>query len=471
MDELPDVGMGRLSDRERTAHTAAGDSERRGRPAGSSRPRRRASGQPEPGTSLDEAVRSSGPLSVEEVQTLGARLASLLTRLHAAGEVHGDIRPATVFLTSKGARLGEGDPFRQAAIVSDSVYFVAPELLDDPGASSSATDVFALGSVLAFAATGVSPFGARSVTQPADGSAMPDLSAVPEALRRVVERCLDANGAARPTAITLSILFAARLEDVPVPVLPVPKLLGVSAAGSAEVAEAVVRLPETEATALLQKPLFYFVRDRMRGRTAAVVGALALVAVVAGVASLGVDGSDEPSNSARGAANRIADGSGTTTAGATTPGSSPVSSSPVSSSSSAPSAPSSSTVTTHPAPAQTTSKPPAPRVTQAPSPAGGQGQVAYMGHAKSAPAAPGNPRIVSGYVMTADVSWASVPGATDYEVSYSGSVSGGGTVTTSGTSTTLKGLFPSEQLCAKVRSVNQYGASAWVSTASCIMVI
>lgn len=459
MDELPGVGMGRLSDREGSAGTAggaAGNSDRRGRPAGGpARPRRQPAQQPEPGTSLDEAVRANGPLSLDEVQSLGATLASLLTRLHAAGEVHGDLRPATVFLTSKGARLGEGDPFRQAAIVGDSVYFVAPELLDDPGAASAATDVFALGSVLAFAATGVSPFGARSVTQPADGSAAPDLTAVPEALRRIVERCLDGNSAVRPTAITLSILFAARLEDVPVAVVPVPTMLAAERADVAVEADADADADEADATLLLQRPLFFFVRRR----AAALVGALALVAVAVGAASLGIGGSHKASHSAT--SNHIANRSGATTPDATLVSSSSSSTVPPSSPSS--SSPSSMTKSP-PAPARTTTKPPAPRVAQPPA-------VADMGRERSAPAAPSSARIVSGYVMTADVSWPSVPGATQYEVSYSGSVSGSGTVTTNGTSTTLKGLFPSEQLCAKVRSVNQYGSSAWVSTSSCIMVI
>ena len=68
-----------------------------------------------------------------------------------------------------------------------------------------ASDVFSLGAVLAFAATGQGPFGSgstpalvyRVVHSP------PDLDLVPAGIRPLVERCLAKDPAGRPTAAAL----------------------------------------------------------------------------------------------------------------------------------------------------------------------------------------------------------------------------------------------------------------------------
>ena len=57
------------------------------------------------GPSLTEAVRDHGPLPVSTVLALAAGLAESLTAIHAAGVVHGDLKPSNVLLAEDGPRL------------------------------------------------------------------------------------------------------------------------------------------------------------------------------------------------------------------------------------------------------------------------------------------------------------------------------------------------------------------------------
>jgi serine/threonine-protein kinase len=54
------------------------------------------------GTSLRSWLKENGPMAPERVQTLGLQLLDGLTEVHAADLVHGDIKPATIFVTADG---------------------------------------------------------------------------------------------------------------------------------------------------------------------------------------------------------------------------------------------------------------------------------------------------------------------------------------------------------------------------------
>jgi eukaryotic-like serine/threonine-protein kinase len=119
------------------------------------------------GLTLEELVARHGPLPVRRVAQLGLELLDALEAAHAAGLVHLDLRPATVLVTADGrprlAGVGLGTLRGQLRAASEgaTTAFLAPEQIrgDPPG---PAADLWALGTVLAFAVEGEVPFAADS---------------------------------------------------------------------------------------------------------------------------------------------------------------------------------------------------------------------------------------------------------------------------------------------------------------------
>ena len=164
------------------------------------------------GSSLTEAVRNRGPLTAGSLLALAAGLAKSLTAIHAAGVVHGDLKPSNVLLALDGPRVidfgisqaAEATPLARAGLVVGTPSFMAPEQAagKDVGPLS---DVFSLGAVLAYAATGRKPFGtgppAAVVERVVRGTA--DLEDAPAELRPLIEQCLAKDPGLRPTAAEL----------------------------------------------------------------------------------------------------------------------------------------------------------------------------------------------------------------------------------------------------------------------------
>ncbi|QFG22754.1 PQQ-binding-like beta-propeller repeat protein [Actinomadura sp. WMMB 499] len=160
-----------------------------------------------PGMSLRAAVAEHGAWPEPSVRALGAALAEALEGVHGAGVVHRDLKPANVLLAPDGPRLidfgislaTEGTRLTMTGAALGTPGFMSPEQLRG-AAVGPASDVFALGAVLAYAATGDGPFGAgsahglnyRVVHEP------PDLTGVPSGLADVVARCLAKEPGARP---------------------------------------------------------------------------------------------------------------------------------------------------------------------------------------------------------------------------------------------------------------------------------
>ena len=155
-----------------------------------------------PGLTVDEAVRLHGPLPAETLWLLLAETAAQLHAVHEVGIVHRDLKPANVMLVRDGVKLidfGIARAADQARLTkSGGSYgtrgFTAPE--QDAGDENvdSPADVYALGALLLYAASGRTP------------GVVPDIEAmraVDADLAGIVESCLAGDPGARPTAAAL----------------------------------------------------------------------------------------------------------------------------------------------------------------------------------------------------------------------------------------------------------------------------
>jgi Protein kinase domain len=160
-----------------------------------------------PGPSLQEAVAGNGPMPEPMALRLIAGVAEALQAIHAADVVHRDLKPSNVLLAPDGprvidfgiARALEATSLTRSGMVVGSPQFMAPEQIRDQPVSP-AIDVFALGSLAAYAVLGRSPFGEGHTAAVAYRvlHEAPDLDGCPPNLRPLIERCLRKEPAARP---------------------------------------------------------------------------------------------------------------------------------------------------------------------------------------------------------------------------------------------------------------------------------
>ncbi|MFF8499210.1 PQQ-binding-like beta-propeller repeat protein [Streptomyces anulatus] len=170
-----------------------------------------------PALPLAEAIGIAGPLDERALRILGAGIAEILSRVHAAGAVLQGLAPGTVLLASDGPRLTAFGPLGAAASaearpggqLSVRLGYLTPEQIDGKEVSA-ASDLFVLGLLLAYAATGATPFTEGPAEEAAHRIAEdePELDAVPEALRELITNCLAKDPAARPTAGTVAAELA-----------------------------------------------------------------------------------------------------------------------------------------------------------------------------------------------------------------------------------------------------------------------
>ncbi|MGW4035434.1 outer membrane protein assembly factor BamB family protein [Streptomyces sp. NPDC004778] len=170
-----------------------------------------------PALPLAEAIGIAGPLPERALRILGAGIAEILSRVHAAGSVLQGLAPGTVLLAADGPRLTAFGPLGAAASaearpggqLSVRLGYLTPEQIAGKEVSA-ASDLFVLGLLLAYAATGTTPF----TEGPAEEATLriaedePELDAVPAELRELIAHCLAKDPEQRPTAGTVAAELA-----------------------------------------------------------------------------------------------------------------------------------------------------------------------------------------------------------------------------------------------------------------------
>ncbi|MGW0515998.1 WD40 repeat domain-containing serine/threonine protein kinase [Crossiella sp. NPDC003009] len=168
-----------------------------------------------PGPSLQQTMDTVGALPEEALLRLAAGLATALIEIHRAELVHRDLKPANVLLTDDGLRVIDfgiaralrtsrgGTLTRAGGWIGTPAYMSPEQAVGAP--VTPASDMFSLGVVVAAAYLGASPFAdtATALTLNKITHPDPDLTAVPEAIRRIIRPCLAEAPTDRPTPAEL----------------------------------------------------------------------------------------------------------------------------------------------------------------------------------------------------------------------------------------------------------------------------
>ncbi|GGX46348.1 outer membrane protein assembly factor BamB family protein [Streptomyces fructofermentans] len=174
-----------------------------------------------PAPSLEEIVTECGPLPAQAVRWLAAGVAEALQSIHGAGLVHRDLKPSNVLVVEDGPRVidfGIASGVSNTRLTMTNVAvgtpaYMSPEQAKDSRSVTGASDVFSLGSMLVFAATGHAPFHGANPVETVfmllrEG---PDLEGLPDELRPLIESCMQMEAPARPNPADLQAQLAPHL--------------------------------------------------------------------------------------------------------------------------------------------------------------------------------------------------------------------------------------------------------------------
>jgi hypothetical protein len=168
------------------------------------------------GGNLADRVAQHGPAPPDEIDRLAQRLLGGLVEAHTAGIIHRDVKPGNVLYDEHAepylADFGLAHSWDQthgltvAGMVVGTPGFMPPEQArDEP--LTPASDIFALGATLLYAATGVGPFGTGDpgllMVRAAGGKVERLPKTLPKPLRRRLAAMLDPRPERRPTASAL----------------------------------------------------------------------------------------------------------------------------------------------------------------------------------------------------------------------------------------------------------------------------
>ncbi|MFE3617756.1 serine/threonine-protein kinase, partial [Streptomyces anulatus] len=177
------------------------------------------------GPGLQDMIGEFGRLNLNGLKLLATGLAMALLEIHRTGLVHRDLKPSNILLTNDGPRvidfgiaraLEDDVTLTATGTVIGSPAYMSPEQAECR-ALTPASDVFAVGAILAMAATGASPFDAASTPQVLYNVlySAPNTTGIPEPIRTLVDACLAKDPSARPTPEQL-LDAASRIQAEPV---------------------------------------------------------------------------------------------------------------------------------------------------------------------------------------------------------------------------------------------------------------
>ncbi|MGW3283566.1 outer membrane protein assembly factor BamB family protein [Streptomyces sp. NPDC001002] len=174
-----------------------------------------------PAPSLEEIVNECGPMPAQAVRWLAAGVAEALQSIHGAGLVHRDLKPSNVLVVEDGPRVidfGIASGVSNTRLTMTNVAvgtpaYMSPEQAKDSRSVTGASDVFSLGSMLVFAATGHPPFHGANPVETVfmllrEG---PDLEGLPAELRPLIESCMQMEATGRPNPADLQSQLAPHL--------------------------------------------------------------------------------------------------------------------------------------------------------------------------------------------------------------------------------------------------------------------
>ena len=149
--------------------------------------------------SLADLVISCGPLPPPAVRWLAAGIAEALVTIHQAGLVHGDLRPAQVLMASDGPRVTGFGIERGDGPLTAPGYLAPEQARGDEAVPAS--DVYALGALLCFAATGRPPHDGpdEAAIRRSVAAGEPDLDGVPARTADLIRSLLVDDPDERPT--------------------------------------------------------------------------------------------------------------------------------------------------------------------------------------------------------------------------------------------------------------------------------
>ncbi len=174
-----------------------------------------------PAPSLEDLVEDCGPLPVEATRWLVAGIAEALESIHAAGLIHRDLKPSNVLVVEDGPKVID---FGIAAGVSSTRLtmtnvavgtpaYMSPEQARDSRTVRGASDVFSLGSLMVFCATGHPPYRGSNPVETVFQLLReePDLTGMPPELMDLVRACMQQAPERRPTPAQIQAELAPHL--------------------------------------------------------------------------------------------------------------------------------------------------------------------------------------------------------------------------------------------------------------------